>query len=227
LAAALAASASWNSAAAQYQRDAGQPPPAPSAPSSDDDIRARPATPTGPDLDKQIETLGGQTTTDEVPKTTTTTSATPGDDTGLKPGVGYRLDGGLGGYGGYGGYGGLKYGGYTPPINTTTTAETACAWKPVDGWIQPVQGVFQDDPIFPTAVYDYKQAPKPNPLIEQLSPGVLRASLPMVVGRDTVITGVAKYWYQGQKRPGAPRMAIMLTGSAIAARPLGSRSASS
>ncbi len=203
----LTASPAW----AQDQRETGQPGAAPS-PSSDNDIRARPATPTGPDLDKQIENLGYQTTTGDSATTTTTPATTTGGGADLKPSIGYRLDGGLGGYGGYGGYGGLKYGGYDLHNSTTTTEETACSWKPVDGWIQPVQGVFQDDPIFPTAVYDYKQAPRPNPLIDQLAPGVLQANLPMVVGRDTVITGVARYWYQGERQPGAPRMSIVLNG---------------
>jgi hypothetical protein len=200
---ALACWLSFGAAAWAQEPPAGGPTPAAAGQTwSDSDIRARPPA-AGPPLDQQIESLG------DPPKPTagqTTTTTTSDGDTGLKPGLGYKFDGGLGGYGG------LKYGGYDPHNSTTTTEETACSWKPVDGWIQPVQGVFQDDPIFPTAVYDYAQAPKPNPLIEQRSPGVLRADLPMVAGRDTVITGVARYWYNGERQPGEPRATIVLNG---------------
>src|SRR6185437_6260702 len=108
--------------------------------------------------------------------------------------------------------GGLNYGGYDLPHTATTPEETTCAWEPDGGWLQPVQGVFQDDPVFPTATYDYARAPQPNPLITQLGLGTLRADLPMVVGRDTVITGVARYWYRGKVEVGAPRVVIQLRG---------------
>ncbi len=67
-----------------------------------------------------------------------------------------------------------------------------CHVDPAGGWFQPVQGVYQDDPIFPAV--EWGGRPLPNPVLEeQRGPGSYRAMLPMIEGRDTILMGVERY----------------------------------
>ena len=55
-----------------------------------------------------------------------------------------------------------------PQANThTPVPEIACQYRPVDGWFQPVQGVYQDDPLFTGVEYDTTHRRYENPQIEK------------------------------------------------------------
>lgn len=80
----------------------------------------------------------------------------------------------------------------TPPTPATTQRpEEPCAYQLTDGWLEPTQGVWQDDPKFED---------RPGKQLTRLNiPGVISylAELPMVKDRDTVIMGVHHYELNG------------------------------
>ena len=122
---------------------------------------------------------------------------------------------GLGGYGGYGGSGGSHYGhglGYGGGLGLHhEDTGTGCKVAPAGGWMQPVQGVFQDDPA-PQVTYDYMHGAKPNPVINQVSPGVFTADLPMIAARKTVMMGVQRFRTSGGVEPGFTWFTIVFNG---------------
>ncbi|HWA60721.1 MAG TPA: hypothetical protein VG939_05070, partial [Caulobacteraceae bacterium] len=169
-------------------------------------------------LKEALKTEGGPAVAEAPPK------APSGDGAGKGPAPGGTTVGG-GDYGvgsGYklgGGFGGGLGGGYTYGGGGYGTGEQAhgsekvlpCEWKPDDGYLQPVQGVYQDDKA-PKATFDYAAGPQPNPLIEWVAPGSQRAHLPMIVGRDTVVMGVEKLFKQGRVMKGSSHNGILFMG---------------
>jgi hypothetical protein len=86
-----------------------------------------------------------------------------------------------------------------PNANTYDAGDVACHFKPAGGWFQPVQGVYQDDPVFPRVEYDLTGTPQKNPQLEKINVNLYTARLPMIVGRYTVMMGVEKYMEKGEE----------------------------
>ncbi|MBI3959863.1 MAG: hypothetical protein HY328_13715 [Chloroflexi bacterium] len=65
----------------------------------------------------------------------------------------------------------------------TPIPEEICSLTIQDGWMQPSQGVWQDDNVFPD---------RPTRQLVRLGPTAFRAELPMVLGRPTLLFGILR-----------------------------------
>lgn len=99
-----------------------------------------------------------------------------------------------------------------PPHGPLITQMEDCSWARAGGWLQPVQGVYQDDPRFPKVLYDGTGKPRPNPQIEEIGLASYMAWLPMIVGRDTVVMGVERYRSKSGIVRGASHSEIVIKG---------------
>jgi hypothetical protein len=71
-----------------------------------------------------------------------------------------------------------------PPISIGYPPPRHCKYKPLDGYFEPTQGVWQDDTDF---------VDKPGKRLVRIGNVDYRADLPMVAERDTVLAGVHHY----------------------------------
>jgi hypothetical protein len=95
---------------------------------------------------------------------------------------------------------------WQPPPAAAKKPDETCSYQLTDGWLEPTQGVWQDDPDFDD---------RPGKQLTRLSiPGVVSyvAELPMVKGRDTVIVGVDHYRLNGVSVPVQSRNAVVMKG---------------
>jgi hypothetical protein len=89
-----------------------------------------------------------------------------------------------------------------PPPAVPHAAPTCTTWQ-TSGFMEPVQGVWQDDPTF---------ADRKQKQITQIDlPATYQAELPMVAGRDTALYGIDHY-EAGGERKGAGHTTITIGG---------------
>lgn len=98
---------------------------------------------------------------------------------------------------------------YTPtPVPTIMPCQT---WQ-TSGYMEPVQGVWQDDLTFDD---------KPHKQITLVKkPAFYEAELPMVAGRDTVLYGIDHYQDGGVRKEGPGHSRIVIAGQTTCTKPV-------
>ncbi|MBV8172775.1 MAG: hypothetical protein JO219_12685 [Candidatus Eremiobacteraeota bacterium] len=99
---------------------------------------------------------------------------------------------------------------YPPPSPSPSATPTPqpCTVKITDGWMEPMQGVWQDDPTFddhPTKQITRTSKPGDAPVYD--------AELDMIVDRDSLLFGVEHYRYQGAKVSAGTHSIIHMAGT--------------
>jgi hypothetical protein len=95
------------------------------------------------------------------------------------------------------------------------SAPRPCNYYRAGGWLQPTQGVYQDERIFPFVTHGIGGIiPTKNPQLEQIDArGTYMAWLPMIAGRDSVVIGADRYRKKdGSIVPVADRLHIVVRG---------------
>jgi len=83
----------------------------------------------------------------------------------------------------------------SPSAAVSSSAATKCAYYASDGWFEPKQTAYQDDPATGDAAG--KQLSRTDS--PALDHPVFTAELPMIAGRAALVVGVDHYEYRGQK----------------------------
>jgi len=97
---------------------------------------------------------------------------------------------------------------HTPyPTPPPTPTPEPCFIKVTDGWFEPVQDSYQDDPVFMLQPASYTAIRASNE-----SPPQFQAALDMVSGKDSVLIGVEHYYERGKLVTPVSRTKIVVKG---------------